>query len=87
MDLSEGYKQKLRLFITLSRDKKYYIIDEPTNYLDVDSIKKLADYLVNIETSSLYIIATNDINFLNFISSKDCNILCEGESKCVFLMN
>lgn len=67
-ELSSGNRQKLKLAITLSREKKYYIFDEPTNFLDKQSIINFANLLKNNMINGAVIIASNDNFFCNLLS-------------------
>lgn len=48
INLSFGEQQKLNLLRTLSQDSNLYILDEPFTNLDKETIKKLAEYLVDL---------------------------------------
>lgn len=62
-DLSGGQRTKVLLTKLLLTNPTILILDEPTNYLDVDHIEWLKRYLKNYENS--FILVSHDIPFLN----------------------
>jgi ATPase subunit of ABC transporter with duplicated ATPase domains len=62
-DLSGGQRTKVLLTKLLLENPTIMILDEPTNYLDVDHIEWLKKYLINFENS--FILVSHDIPFLN----------------------
>lgn len=68
-NVSEGTKQKMRLIICLLKKSNLIILDEPTNFLDDDSISVLVNHIKK-SISKKYITASNDLNFINKISDE-----------------
>lgn len=62
-DLSGGQRTKVLLTKLLLKNPTILILDEPTNYLDVEHIEWLKRYLQNYENS--FILVSHDIPFLN----------------------
>jgi ATPase subunit of ABC transporter with duplicated ATPase domains len=62
-DLSGGQRTKVLLTKLLLENPTILILDEPTNYLDVEHIEWLKRYLKNYENS--FILVSHDIPFLN----------------------
>lgn len=62
-DLSGGQRTKVLLTKLLLENPMILILDEPTNYLDVEHINWLKNYLINYEDS--FILVSHDIPFLN----------------------
>jgi ATPase subunit of ABC transporter with duplicated ATPase domains len=62
-DLSGGQRTKVLLTKLLLQNPSILILDEPTNYLDVEHITWLKRYLQNYENS--FILVSHDIPFLN----------------------
>ncbi len=67
-NLSGGQKTKLRLAECLSKKADLYLLDEPTNNLDLGTRKWLEDY-INKNIESLIVIS-HDRYFLNQVSEK-----------------
>jgi ATPase subunit of ABC transporter with duplicated ATPase domains len=61
--LSGGQRVKLHLTICLSKSCNFFILDEPTNDLDEDSIKNLIEF-IHLSKKS-FLIVSHDIEFLN----------------------
>ena len=66
--LSGGEKIKIMLATLLLSNPDIYLLDEPTNNLDLDSIKFLENYLSKLNKKM--IIVSHDEEFLNNISNK-----------------
>lgn len=64
-DLSGGQRTKVLLTKLLLQNPTILILDEPTNYLDVEHIEWLKKYLNNYENA--FILVTHDIPFLNSV--------------------
>ncbi|MDU2065044.1 MAG: ABC-F family ATP-binding cassette domain-containing protein [Sporomusaceae bacterium] len=64
-DLSGGQRTKVLLTKLLLENPSILILDEPTNYLDVEHIEWLKRYLQNYENS--FILVSHDIPFLNSV--------------------
>lgn len=62
-DLSGGQRTKVLLTKLLLQNPTILILDEPTNYLDVEHIQWLTNYLKNYENA--FILVSHDIPFLN----------------------
>lgn len=62
-DLSGGQRAKVLLTKLLLESPMILIMDEPTNFLDVNHIQWLKNYLKNYENS--FILVSHDIPFLN----------------------
>ncbi len=62
-ELSGGQRTKVLLTKLLLENPMILILDEPTNYLDVEHIEWLKNYLINYEDS--FILVSHDIEFLN----------------------
>ena len=62
-DLSGGEITKLKLIKLFAKEHKYYLLDEPSNHLDVQTKQTLYKYL-NDEIES-YIIISHDVELLN----------------------
>ena len=62
-DLSGGQRTKTLLTKLLLQNPTILILDEPTNYLDVEHIEWLKRFLKNYENS--FILVSHDIPFLN----------------------
>lgn len=68
-ELSGGQRSKVLLTKLLLQNPTILILDEPTNYLDVNHINWLINYLKNYENA--FILVSHDIPFLNEV----CNII------------
>lgn len=62
-DLSGGQRAKVLLTKLLLQNPMILILDEPTNFLDVEHIYWLKNYLKNYENA--FILVSHDISFLN----------------------
>ncbi len=62
-ELSGGQRTKVLLTKLLLENPSILILDEPTNYLDVEHINWLKNYLQNYENA--FILVSHDIPFLN----------------------
>ncbi|MDF2700673.1 MAG: Monosaccharide-transporting ATPase [Haloplasmataceae bacterium] len=67
--LSGGQRTKVLLTKLLLQNPTILILDEPTNYLDVNHIEWLKNYLNNYENA--FILVSHDIPFLNEV----CNLI------------
>ncbi len=65
--LSGGQRSKLILAKLLLQNPDVLVLDEPTNYLDVNHIDWLADYLNNFEGA--FIVVSHDYDFLGRITN------------------
>ena len=64
-DLSGGQRTKVLLTKLLLQNPTILILDEPTNYLDVEHIEWLKRFLANYENS--FILVSHDIPFVNAV--------------------
>lgn len=62
-DLSGGQRTKVLLTKLLLSDPSILILDEPTNYLDVEHIQWLTRYLQEFENA--FLLVSHDVGFLN----------------------
>ena len=67
-DLSGGWQMRLALASLISQDPDIVLIDEPTNYLDIDSIRYFSRWLRNYRGTAL--VVSHDRHFLNSVSSE-----------------
>ncbi|MBF8982767.1 ABC-F family ATP-binding cassette domain-containing protein [Lutibacter sp. B2] len=65
--LSGGQRTKVLLTKLLLENPTILILDEPTNYLDIEHIEWLKNYLQNYENS--FILVSHDISFVNAVSN------------------
>ncbi len=63
--LSGGEKRKLYLLTVLLRNPNFLILDEPTNDLDIETLNKLEEFLLNYEGCLL--IVSHDRYFMDHI--------------------
>lgn len=75
--LSGGQRAKVILGKLLLLTPDVLIMDEPTNFLDVNHIEWLTKYLQNYPKA--FIVVSHDFNFLNNIS----NVICELENRVI----
>jgi ATP-binding cassette subfamily F protein 3 len=61
-DLSGGYRMRLKLAVMLLKDPNLFLLDEPTNYLDVHTQILLEKFLQNY--NGAFIIVSHDREFL-----------------------
>lgn len=62
-DLSGGQRSKVLMTKLLLQNPTILILDEPTNFLDVEHIEWLKRYLINYENS--FLLVSHDIPFVN----------------------
>lgn len=62
-DLSGGQRTKVLLTKLLLQNPTILVLDEPTNYLDVEHIEWLKNYLKNYE--NVFVLVSHDTSFLN----------------------
>ena len=79
-ELSSGQKQKISFAIALSIKAKYYLLDEPSAFLDKNSIILLKKAILekNKKENSGFLIASHDKFFLDSLADKKL-YLNEGE--------
>ena len=73
-ELSGGQRAKVLLTKLLLQNPTILILDEPTNYLDVDHIEWLKRYLVSYENA--FMLVSHDIPFINEV----CNLIYHVEN-------
>jgi len=66
--LSGGWQMRLALASLISENPDIALIDEPTNYLDLDSIRYFSQWLKNF--SGTAIVVSHDRHFLNSVSNE-----------------
>lgn len=66
-ELSGGQRTKVLLTKLLLQNPSILILDEPTNYLDVEHIEWLKTYLSNYENA--FILVSHDVPFLNAVTN------------------
>jgi ATPase subunit of ABC transporter with duplicated ATPase domains len=76
-ELSGGQRTKVLLTKLLLQNPSILILDEPTNYLDVNHIEWLKRYLQNYENA--FILVSHDVPFINDVCNliyhiEDCNL-------------
>ncbi|SHJ29192.1 ABC-2 type transport system ATP-binding protein [Clostridium cavendishii DSM 21758] len=77
--LSKGMKERLELALTLSRETKLYILDEPISGVDIVARERIADTIIkNINEESSMIITTHYIGELDRIFD-EVMFICDGE--------
>lgn len=67
-NLSGGWQMRLALASLISEDPDIILIDEPTNYLDLDSIRYFSKWLKNYRGTAL--VVSHDRHFLNSVSNE-----------------
>lgn len=67
-ELSSGYKVRAYLGYLMLLYPDILMLDEPTNYLDIDAIQYLIDFLKSYEKS--FIIISHDKNLLDSVTNK-----------------
>jgi cobalt/nickel transport system ATP-binding protein len=70
--LSGGEKRLVSLATVLAMEPEVLLLDEPLNSLDVDTGKKIAEIISNLDLS--YIIISHDIDFALYTTDKICTI-------------
>ncbi|MBU1197868.1 ATP-binding cassette domain-containing protein [Candidatus Micrarchaeota archaeon] len=78
-DLSGGELQKLRIYEALNQEKSVYVLDEPTNMLDVSGRIRLSKMLrERVKEGRAVLLVDHDLEFL--FNTVDRVIVMEGES-------
>lgn len=77
--LSGGERTRLLLGRILLEKPDLILLDEPTNYLDIESVRWLENYLLNVKSAVL--VVSHDRYFINKVVSKVIEI-DQGNSLC-----
>ncbi|WEG13653.1 ABC transporter ATP-binding protein [Pullulanibacillus sp. KACC 23026] len=77
-NLSGGQWQKLSLYRLFYKKASIYLLDEPTNNLDSESIRDLEDMIRKIGRDTLLIIVSHDFKFLYNVSDELYRINLNG---------
>jgi len=72
--LSGGYQTRVKLAAMLLQDPNFLILDEPTNYLDLNTLILLENFLVDYKGG--YLIVSHDREFLK----RTCEYTLEAEN-------
>ena len=70
--LSGGEKRLVSLATVLAMEPEVLLLDEPLNALDIDTSKKIAEFISNLEMS--YIIISHDLDFALYTTDKICTL-------------
>ena len=70
--LSGGEKRLVSLATVLAMEPEVLLLDEPLNALDIDTSKKIADIISNLDLS--YIIISHDIDFALYTTDRICTL-------------
>lgn len=76
--LSGGERQRVLLYCVLLKKPRIILLDEPTVGLDLESVKRLSEYLISIKKESIIICTTHDESFAEmFDEAIYLNSCCE----------
>ena len=78
-DLSGGEVKRVALVVMLASEADFYVMDAPTNHLDIDAIEFLEDYLTHARCTLLMV--THDRYFLDSVA----NIVMELDHGQVYI--
>lgn len=82
-ELSDGQLQKHAIIETLSSPADLFLLDEPSNYLDIDGMTALEDSLLEIkEESRSVILVTHDRSLTDNVADRTYYITHNGIFKC-----
>ena len=70
--LSGGEKRLVSLATVLAMEPEVLLLDEPLNALDIDTSKKIAEFIANLDLS--YIIISHDLDFALYTTDKICTL-------------
>jgi len=73
--LSQGQQQKIGITRSLLRISDVYLLDEPTNFLDSDSIVRLMRIVEGLCMESIVIVATNNLGLFQSFADADFLVL------------
>ena len=66
--LSKGMKARLKLALTLARDAKLYLLDEPFDGIDIKTREKLIETIINSQRDeSCMLISTHHVNYVEYL--------------------
>ncbi|MFA3783115.1 ABC-F family ATP-binding cassette domain-containing protein [Melioribacteraceae bacterium 4301-Me] len=71
-EFSGGWQMRIQLAKILLGENDLILLDEPTNYLDIDSLQWLINFLKNIK--SALIVVSHDRHFINEVTNKTLEI-------------
>ncbi len=81
--LSDGQLQKLAIVKTLTAEADLYVLDEPTNYLDIDGITALEETLAQLrERGKGVLMVTHDRTLTDNLADKTAFITQNGIYHC-----
>ncbi len=81
--MSMGQVNKLLLYLTLSSEADYYIIDELINAVDIEVKNRVVKYLLNLK-DSYFILISHDENLLQSLKQSDNVTMINIESKKLY---
>jgi cobalt/nickel transport system ATP-binding protein len=70
--LSGGEKRLVSLATVLAMEPEVLLLDEPLNALDIDTSKKIAEIIANLDLS--YVIISHDLDFALYATDKICTL-------------
>lgn len=73
--LSQGQQQKVGITRSLLRISDVYLLDEPTNFLDNDSIKRLVEIIRRLCKEKIVIVATNSPSLFSSFTDAEFLVL------------
>src|SRR5699024_478511 len=82
--LSGGEAVRVSLFLTLISGNNVLILDEPTNYLDIDTINVLETYLNTYSCTVL--LTSHDAEFLENVADEVYNIEYRNLKKIILVV-
>lgn len=81
--MSMGQVNKLLLYLTLSSEADYYIIDELINAVDIEVKNRVLKYLLDLK-DSYFILISHDENLLQSLKQSDNVTMINIESKKIY---
>ncbi len=70
--LSGGEKRLVSLATVMAMEPEVLLLDEPLNALDIDTSKKIAEFISDLDMS--YIIISHDLDFALYTTDKICTL-------------